>query len=200
MPRRTRAESEATAAAVVRSARDLYAGRGFADVSVEEVAAAAGVTRGAVYHHFASSRGLFAAVHAEVQRAVAEAVDAATRGIEDPGESLEVGARTFLEASVADDARQVVLVDGPAVLGWSQWRAGDAEHSGRLLEDVLAELDDAGRLTLPSVAAAAALLSGAMNEAALWVSGSADRERAAGEAWETLQVLLRAVVRPGRTG
>jgi hypothetical protein len=60
---------------------------------------------------------------------------------------------------------------------------------------VLAELDDAGRLALPSVAAASALLSGAMNEAALWVAGSADRERALAEAWETLRGLLGAVVR-----
>lgn len=196
VPRRTKAESEATAAAIVRAARGLYAERGFAGVALEEVAAAAGVTRGAVYHHFSSRRGLFAAVHADVQRAVADAVAAATDGIADPTESLVVGSRTFLEASAADDARRVVLVDGPAVLGWSQWRAGDAEHSARLLEEVLAELDAAGRLALPSVAAAAALLSGAMNEVALWVAASADRGRASAEAWETLHVLLRAVVRP----
>ncbi len=196
VPRRTKAESEATAAAIVRAARRLYAERGFAGVAVEEVAAAAGVTRGAVYHHFSSRRGLFAAVHADVQRSVADAVAAATDGLTDPAEGLVVGSRTFLAASAADDARQVVLVDGPAVLGWSQWRAGDAEHSARLLEEVLGELHSAGRLGLPSVAAAAALLSGAMNEVALWVAGSADRERASAEAWETLHALLRAVVRP----
>lgn len=195
MPRRTKADSDATAAAIVAAGRRLYAERGYGGVGLEEVAAAAGVTRGAVYHHFASRRGLFAAVHADVQRLVAAAIEEATAGIDDPWESLEAGSRAFLQASVADDARQVMLVDGPAVLGWAQWRSSDAENSVRLLDDVLGELADAGRLAVPSIPAVAALLSGAMNEAALWVAGSGDRQRAADEAWASLRVLLRGLER-----
>ncbi len=193
MPRRTKAESEATAAAILAAARDLYARRGYAAVAVEEVADACGVTRGAVYHHFGSRAGLFAAVHADVTGAVAAEIERATDDVRDPWESLEAGCHAFLRAVVADDARQVVLVDGPAVLGWARWRQDDVRSSGRLLDAVLTELADAGQVRRDDVAATSALLSGAMNEAALWVAAAPDRERALVEAWEALRRLLRGI-------
>ncbi|GAB3102093.1 TetR/AcrR family transcriptional regulator [Isoptericola nanjingensis] len=193
MPRRTRAESEATAAAILAAARGLYAERGYAAVAVEEVAAACGVTRGAVYHHYGSRAGLFAAVHADVTAAVGAEIERATDGLGDLWESLEAGCRAFLSAVVADDARQVVLVDGPAVLGWARWREDDAASSGRLLDEVLGELADAGRVRAADVPATSALLSGAMNEAALWVAASPDRDRALDQAWAVLRRLLRGI-------
>ena len=193
MPRRSRAESEATAAAILAAARGLYAERGYAAVAVEEVAAACGVTRGAVYHHYGSRAGLFAAVHAAVTADVGEQIERATDGLADPWQSLEAGCRAFLAAVVADDARQVVLVDGPAVLGWARWREDDAASSGRLLDEVLGELVDAGRVRAADVPATSALLSGAMNEAALWVAASPDRDRALDRAWSALRRLLRGI-------
>ncbi|GAB6938905.1 TetR/AcrR family transcriptional regulator [Isoptericola variabilis] len=193
MPRRSRAESEATAAAILAAARGLYAERGYAAVAVEEVAAACGVTRGAVYHHYGSRAGLFAAVHAAVTADVGAQIEGATDGLDDPWQSLEAGCRAFLAAVVADDARQVVLVDGPAVLGWARWREDDAATSGRLLDEVLGELADAGRVRAADVPATSALLSGAMNEAALWVAASPDRDRALDRAWSALRRLLRGI-------
>ncbi|GAA1737701.1 TetR/AcrR family transcriptional regulator [Isoptericola hypogeus] len=193
MPRRTKAESEATAAAVLAAARNLYARRGYAAVAVEEVAAACGVTRGAVYHHFGSRAGLFAAVHADVTAAVAAEIERATERERDLWASLEAGCRAFLAAVVADDARQVVLVDGPAVLGWARWREDDARSSGRLLDEVLDGLAEAGLVRAADVRATAALLSGAMNEAALWVAAAPDRDRALEQAWEALRRLLRGI-------
>ncbi|MCK9793101.1 TetR family transcriptional regulator [Isoptericola sp. 4D.3] len=193
MPRRTKAQSEATAAAIVAAARGLYAERGYASVAVEEVAAAGGVTRGAVYHHFGSGVGLFAAVHADATAGIAVAIERATDGVRDPWQSLEAGCRAFLAAAVADDARQVVLVDGPAVLGWERWRDDDARSSGRLLDQVLEELAADGLVRAADVPATSALLSGAMNEAALWVAAAPDRDRALGQAWEALRRLLRGV-------
>jgi AcrR family transcriptional regulator len=194
MPRATKEQSEATAAAIRAVARRLYSDRGYADVPVDEVAAGAGVTRGAVYHHYGSRAGLFAAVHADVQASVAATVASATAGIDDPWESLEAGCRAFLEASLADDARRIMLVDAPAVLGWAQWREVDASSSVRLLDEVLAELAGAGLLRAAlSVPATSALLSGAMNESALWIAESTDRERATRDAWTALSALLGAV-------
>lgn len=193
MARTTKAQSEATAAAVLAAARRLFAARGYAHVPLDEVAAAAGVTRGAVYHHFGSREGVFAAVHAAVQASVAAAVEAAADGAVDAWDALERGCRAFLEASVGDDARRVMLLDGPAVLGWQRWRDADAAHSVRLLDDVLHELADAGALRVPSVPAASALLSGAMNEAATWIAQAADRQAATEAAWDTLRVLLGAL-------
>lgn len=196
MPRRTKAESQATATEVRSAAHTLFAAHGYASVRLEQVAAAAGVTRGAVYHHFGSKHGLFIAVlaetHAHVGRSVAEAAVRARAASGDPWEGFEAGCRAFLEVSSSEDVRRIMLLDGPAVVGWTTWREYDAATSGHHLDDVLAELADEGLLVVPSVPAAGALLSGAMNEAALWVASrpAADHRRALEAAWSTLRVLL----------
>lgn len=193
MARTTREQSEATAARVLATARRLFTERGYADVGLEEVAAQSAVTRGAVYHHFGSKRGLFQAVLAQVQHSVADAIERDTALVAGPWDMLEAGCRTFLVASVQDEARRIMLVDAPAVLGWNVWRHQDGANSGRLLEGVLGELADAGLLATVSVDATAALLSGAMNEAALWIAGSSEPHTATEQAWTTLQRMLRAL-------
>ncbi len=195
MARATPEQSEATAARIVATARSLFADRGFAAVGLEEVAAEAGVTRGAVYHHFHSKTGLFAAVHATAQRAVGDVIDRATADCGDPWQALEVGCRAFLEASVRDDVRRIMLVDAPAVLGWDVWRRLDAESSGRLLGEVLAELGTAGVIHVDSVSATQVLLSGAMNEAALWIASSREYPDALEAAWDSLRRMLGALRR-----
>nr|MDT0667578.1 hypothetical protein [Micromonospora sp. DSM 115978] len=102
-------------------------------------------------------------------------------------------------ASVSDECRRIMLVDGPAVLGWLQWRDADARHSVRHLDDVLAELAAAGRITVPSVPAASALLSGAMNDAAIWIADQTDRAVATRDVWTTLQPMINALRSTGRT-
>lgn len=193
MGRASKEQSELTAARILDVAIDAFGSRGFTAVGLEDVAAAAEVTRGAVYHHFQSKSGLFRAVHAETQRRVGQAVDEATTGIDDPWESLEVGCHAFLRASVQTDRRQIMLIDAPAVLGWDVWRAQDADNSGRLLLAVLSELDDAGLLDVASVPAANALLTGAMNEAALWIAASETPAQSTDDAWRTLRKIVRSL-------
>lgn len=190
MARATQAASEATAATILATARRLYTEHGYAAVSLEQIAAEAGVTRGAIYHHYGNRLGLFTAVHTDVAASVEEAILHATEGVHDTWHSLELGSRAFLRASVADDARQIMLLDGPAVLGWAQWRQTDAAHSARQLDDVLQQLANEGTIAVASVPAASALLSGAMNEAVLWIAEANDRETALAEAWHTLALLL----------
>ena len=194
MPKASKAQSEATAARVLATARRLFAERGYVAVGLEEVAAEAGVTRGAVYHHFRSRLGLFEAALAQVQRTVAEEVERAAAGETDPWRALEAGCRAFLRASSAPGARRTMLLDAPAVLGWNAWRQHDAENSARLLPGAVRELADAGELAVASPAAATALLSGAMNEAALWIAGTGDPD-AAREAEEVLGRVLGALRR-----
>jgi AcrR family transcriptional regulator len=201
MPRRTKAQSDATAAEVRKAARDLFATHGYAAVGLERVAVAAGVTRGAVYHHFGSKEGLFAAVlaevHAMVGSSVAEAADQVWAASGDPWGSFEAGCRAFLEVSSSPEVRRIMLLDGPAVVGWEAWREYDKAASGHHLDDALSELAGLGLLGAPSVPAAGALLSGAMNEAALWVASHPDSEsrQALEEAWSTLRVLLAGLRR-----
>jgi AcrR family transcriptional regulator len=191
MARATKEQSELTAAKILQTAMAAFAAQGFAEVGLEDVAASAGVTRGAVYHHFSSKAGLFQAVHAQKQHDVGLAVERATEGIDDPWQALGVGCRAFLAASVRDDARQIMLIDAPAVLGWDTWRAEDANNSGELLLDVLTELDRTGVIDVPSVAACHSLLTGAMNEAALWIASTSDPDAALDDAWRTLQLMLQ---------
>lgn len=193
MARATKADSEATAARVLHTARRLFTQHGYAGIGLENVAAQAGVTRGAIYHHFTSKLGLFEAVLAQTQRSVAAAIERDTTAAASDWDKLTIGCRTFLTASAADDTRRIMLIDAPAVLGWSAWRTQDAASSGRLLNDVLRKLEASGELGDIPVDAAAALLSGAMNEAALWVAGSPDSQAAIAKAWDVLYRMLQAL-------
>lgn len=147
----------------------------------------------AVYHHYASKLRLFVAVHEDAQRSVANAIEEAAGGLADPWESLEVGCRAFLEASVADDACRIVLVDGPAVLGWPAWEEVDRRNSGRHLDTVLAGLARTGVIDVPSVPAVAALISGALNAAAMRIAVLPDRAAAVEETWASLRPMLTAL-------
>lgn len=172
MARATKQASEATAELILAGASELFAARGYSGVGLEEVAEAAGVTRGAIYHHFRSKRGLFAAVAARQQQRVAEAVVQSADTETDPWEGLRAGCRAILTASLAEESRQILLIDAPAVLGWNSWRQQDAEASGVHLSTAIEELAGQGVLVIHSLAGATALLTGAMNEAVLYVAHS----------------------------
>lgn len=196
MARASREQSATTAAEIHRVALRMFVETGYAAVGLEAVAAMAGVTRGAIYHHFDSKEGLFRAVHAAAQQqiglAVATAADAASAGA-GPWEGLLAGCRAFLEISIRDDLRRIVLVEAPAVLGWQAWREQDAQHSARSLVEALDGLATTGQLTPLSVPATAALLSGAMNEAALWIAAHNDRNAALADAWAAFTVLVTSL-------
>jgi AcrR family transcriptional regulator len=179
---------------VLEAAVALFGEHGYAAVRVDDVAMAAGVTRGAVYHHFRDKQGLFAAAVGAVQSRVSDAVVAAADSEPDAWRALTAGCRAFLAASVDDAHRRIMLIDAPAVMGWAAWRALDAEHSGSHLAQALAALDDAGLLRVPSCEAAGAMVSGALNEAALWVVDQAN-QRALPEAYATLDLLLASLRR-----
>ncbi len=192
-PPRTKAERSAvTKEALLAAARELFTERGYADVGVAELAQRAGVTTGAVYHHFGSKRGLFRALLEAVHEEVAESIAAAADGLS-PWDQLVAGCEAFLRASTAPDVQRIMLVDGPAVLGWSAWRELDARTSMRQLEDVLALLVREGELADQPLEPLVHLLSGAMNEAALWLARSADRERALAETTAALNRMLEAL-------
>lgn len=190
-PRRTKAEQrEATRGLLLDLARDLFASEGYANTATEEIVRRAGVTRGALYHHFGSKEGLFLAVLEDVQRDIAVRVAEAAATCSDPWEQLRAGCHDFLRAALDPQVQQIALIDAPAVLGWDAWRASDAAHSQRLLLAGLEELARAGLLNVASPTATAFLLSGAMNEAALWIARADEVETALAEAGEALDRLL----------
>ncbi|MFD9443098.1 TetR/AcrR family transcriptional regulator [Streptomyces sp. NPDC060006] len=171
----SRAEQRAaTRRALLAEGRRRFAADGYHDVVLAEVAQAAGVTKGAAYHHFESKAGLFRAVVAQVQHELGERVAEAAERYEDPWEQLRAGCRAFLAAGSDPAVRRILLVDAPTTLGWDEWRAMDEESSARHLTEALQALVEAGIIDDQPVEPLARLLSGAMNEAVLWLARSAD--------------------------
>lgn len=185
--------TEATTRRLLDVGRELFAARGFARTGTEDLVRAAGVTRGALYHHFADKNALFHAVLDEVQQDVGRAVEAAADERDDPWDQLTTGCRAFLQACTQPDTQQIMLIDGPAVLGWTTWREMDSQYSYRSLRQGVQALVDDGVIADQSVDALAHLLSGAMNEAALWVVQSTTPTAALVEATDSLDRLLQAL-------
>jgi AcrR family transcriptional regulator len=165
-PRRTQADRSATTrAALVKAARDLFADKGFAATSRDEIAERAGVTRGALYHHFESKTAVAAAVVAELEdELVARVVSAAAEGTT-VWDELHLGCRAYMDAC-ADPTIARFLVEAPAVLGVAACRALDAEACLPLLEDGFARAEAEGVHVPGDPDVAAALLLGFLNEAA----------------------------------
>jgi AcrR family transcriptional regulator len=155
---------------LIQESRRLFAEVGYGGVGLAEIVRAAGVTKGALYHHFGGKVDLFRAVLAEVQEEVAARVVAAAEAHEDLWTQLTAGCEAFLTVSTDPALQRIMLVDGPAVLGWAEWRAMDEANSAHHLGDALTALMDAGILAPQPVAPLNHLLSGAMNEAALWLA------------------------------
>lgn len=169
-------QREQTKQALLREGRRLFSDRGYGAVGLAEIVQAAGVTKGALYHHFTGKADLFRAVLEDLQQEVGRRVATAADAHDDPWAQLTVGCQEFLTATADPDIQRVMLVDGPAVLGWSEWRAMDEAASARHLADALTTLIDAGIIAPQPVAPLVHLLSGAMNEAALWLASSPDPE------------------------
>jgi AcrR family transcriptional regulator len=109
--------AEATRRAVLAAARSLFGRKGYAQTSVDEIADAARVTKGAVYHHFVGKEALFRAVHAEVEaEAQARAVSVADPQ-RPPIDQIVAMVNAYLDAALDEEIRRITLIDGPAMLG-----------------------------------------------------------------------------------
>jgi AcrR family transcriptional regulator len=194
--RRTQADRSATTRdALVAAARRLFAAQGFAEVPADAIVAAAGVSRGALYHQFADKTALFdavlEAVEADIARRLADAV--ATAGITDPVEALRHAMRTWLEICVEPEIHRIALVDGPSVLGWARWREVCQRHVFGLVQALLAHGIELGRIHAMPVRPLAHVLMGAGDEAALYVAEAADPAQARAETIEVLDRLIAGV-------
>ena len=167
-PRRTQRErSEATRSALVAAATALFAERGFHGTPAELVVGRAGVTSGALYHHFGDKRALFKSVLDAVEQRLAQRVASAARTGEDPWQRLELGVAEYLRACAEPEVRRIVLLDGPSVLGWEEWHAVDAGHHLRPLAAALAASMRAGQVDRRPPLPLARVLLGALTEAGL---------------------------------
>src|SRR5687767_6457834 len=120
--------SEKTRAALTSAARRLFADRGYAGVGTEEIVRAAGVTRGALYHHFSGKPDLLEAVYEQIEREITQKIATGALAGADPLEALHAGSEMFLDVCLEPEVQRIVLLDAPAVLGWERWREIAADH------------------------------------------------------------------------
>lgn len=176
-PGRTQAERRArTQGALIDAARVLFAERGYRGAGREEIVARAGVTRGAMYHHFASKEDLFRAVYEGVERDLCDAVAVAAFAATDPVEQLRRGAQAFLDAAATPEVRRIVLLDAPSVLPVELRRQLSEQYGLGLVREALRTVDAAGRLAIGPIEPLAALVLAALHEAATAIADGADVE------------------------
>jgi AcrR family transcriptional regulator len=195
-PRRTQADrSAATRDALVAAARRLFGEQGFAEVPTDAIVAAAGVTRGALYHQFADKTALFDAVLDAVEADIARRLTAgvAAAGITDPIEAIRHVIRDWLKICVEPEIHRIALVDGPSVVGWAHWREVCQRHVFGLAQALLARGIELGRIPPQPVRPLAHILMGASDEAALYVAEAADRPQARAEMIGVLDRLVDGI-------
>jgi AcrR family transcriptional regulator len=195
--RRTQEErSAATRDALISAARRLWGLRGYAEVGTPEIATAAGVTRGAMYHQFADKATLFAEVVEAVEQDVMARMGmlVAESGATTPAVAIRAAVDAWLEVSSDPEVRQLVLLDAPSVLGWAAFRDVAQRYSLGMTEQLLTEAIRAGQLAEQPVRALAHVLIGALDEAAMYIATADDATRARRETGEVLHRLIDAMI------
>jgi AcrR family transcriptional regulator len=194
MARRSRREeySETTRAALVTSALEMFAQSGYADASLDAIASAARVTKGALYHHFpGGKKALFMAAFDEIERQVHErllSAGAAEQG--SPWDAARAGLRAFLDICLEPTYRRVVWQEGPHVLGFGDWWECEERYSIGLIRSFLAKLMDAGQIERLPLDPLARTLSGALAGAATAMSIAEDPQRVRAEFEQVITRLL----------
>jgi AcrR family transcriptional regulator len=191
---RTRAlQAEKTRATLVRTARLLFAKKGYHDTGTTEIVAKARVTRGALYHHFASKEDLFLAVFKDVQQEMAEKSKLIRRrasGTGDLWKMFRQQVSAFLRATSAPELQRILLLDGPVVLGWARWRELEAEYGLGVIVDAIEDGVSAGAVRPQPAEPLAHLVLSIIDEGALLVANAPDPEAAASEVETALDTLL----------
>lgn len=186
--------SAATRAALVATGRELFARHGYDRVSAEQIVAAAGMTRGALYHHHRHKRDLFRAVVADLEAEVTAELSAMIDGAASTEAGIAAVLGGYLDLCRRPDVTRILLVDAPAVLGWQEWRAIEAENGLALVTRLLEEPAPPPGV---DVAVLAQLVLGVVVEAALLVAHADDPDAVRARVEPALMVLLGGLV-PGR--
>ena len=176
MRRSNKERSETMRLQLIEAARRLFVEKGYAETATPEIAATAGVTRGALYHHFEDKKALFHAVVEHEARKLAEEIGTAAAPASDPKSAILAGTRAYFDAMTAPGRTRLLLLDGPAVLGPRTVRNLDAENSEAALGQGLTDLAGDRQFAPEMLQAFTLLLSAAFDRAALAIADGGDRE------------------------
>ncbi|WP_248764786.1 TetR/AcrR family transcriptional regulator [Pseudomonas protegens] len=184
---------EQTRARLIASARQAFARLGYAKTSMDDLTAEAGLTRGALYHHFGDKQGLLAAVVEQIDSEMDERLDAISAAASDPWQGFAQRCRAYLEMAQEAEIRRIVLQDARAVLGQRQ---PAEEHCIDSLSRRLQALVEAGLITPAPSQALARLINGSLVDAALWIAAAEQPGQRLQQALQALELLLRGLQPP----
>jgi AcrR family transcriptional regulator len=169
---------------------ELFVKRGYGAVSAEELVQTAGLSRGALYHHFDGKRGLFEAVFQAQETSASERVMDAIAAETDPWQQALTGIQSFLDICCEHEYREIVLLQGPIALGWARWRELDKQYFAGLLVAATLRLIDAGMIIDRPAELIAAATYGMLTELSLTIAGANDPVQAR----EDARVLVRSLL------
>lgn len=188
--KKNKEETAETIKKLVEIARVHFTEFGYANAALESIVQEAELTRGAVYHHFRNKKALFCFVLEEVQKEVAEKVEEAASKTDDLWQQLFEGCQAFIMAAIEPRNKRIMLLDGPAILGWEAWREMDNNHSMRLLRGQLGIMQDQGCMRSISLDVMTHFISGGLNELALWLANEASESNALEEISRLLHIFF----------
>jgi AcrR family transcriptional regulator len=188
----------ATRAALVETARRLFAERGFAEVPVDEIVQAARVTKGALYHHFDDKQALFRAVVEAIEGEIAAHMASAAARHTRPWDQLVAACDAYLDKCLEADVQRIIVLDAASVLGWRVWCQIDKTYGLGVLQDRLAAALDAGLIEAPSTEHAAQLVLGALNVAGRVIAEGKDPRGSRAQVGATIDRLLSGLKKTRR--
>ncbi|MEU3623334.1 TetR family transcriptional regulator [Amycolatopsis coloradensis] len=194
-PRRSQTErSRSTQTALITAARTLFAEQGYAAVPADEIVRAAGVTRGALYHHFGDKQGLFRAVIEQIETELTDDLKAVLRSTADPWSGALGVLSRFLDLCLRPEVVRIALTDAVSVLGWQEWRELENRYGLGLITEILEAAAADGLLIEAPIPELAQLVLSACAEAALMIAHAEDPEAAKEKALAALVALLSGLV------
>lgn len=190
------AQGRATRGQLIEVATSLFADHGYEGTSIEAVLTAAGVSRGALYHHFAGKEALFTAVLEVLSDRITAQITEVISGCADPVDAVRAAALGWIDLAGDPVIQRIMLVDAPSVLGWEQWRAMDEGRTVGAMRDMLQAVSDTGRLPGELVVPFAHMILAALDEAAMVVARAPDSRVAVAEERQAVEEFLARLLRP----
>ena len=196
VPGKRAAQGRATRGQLIEVATGLFAEHGYEGTSIEAVLSAAGVSRGALYHHFAGKEALFEAVVSAVSEQVTVELTEAVRGCADPLDAMRTAAIAWIDLAADPVIQRVVLVDAPSVLGWDRWRAMDDGRTLGAMRAMLQAISDSDRLPAELVGPFSHMILAALDEIVMVIARAPDSTAAVAEGRMAVQALLDRLLHP----
>ncbi|UMY63756.1 TetR/AcrR family transcriptional regulator [Pseudomonas sp. LS.1a] len=193
MVRRTRAAMQETRALLLATARQMFSELGYAHTSMDDLTARAGLTRGALYHHFGDKKGLLAAVVEQLDAEMDERLRAITDTAENAWDGFRQRCRAYLEMALEPEIQRIVLRDARAVLGGGSPEA--QRHCIESMRQLIENLVLQGVFVRAQAQALAALIYGSLAEATVWIAEAENGDTRLAQASQAFDLLLRGVLK-----